>query len=129
MVATPVFANTRSAEIKNIRNEKKRAVVENLDKRFAEVNAKRTSQMTKHLDKMTEILTKVTGDTASASSAIQTARDANTAQAAKVYTITITTEKNLKMDVGKVRSQLEADLKAVHQLVVAARRAVKPVIK
>ena len=110
------------AKLKTIRDEKKRAIVERLDTRFNEVNAKRTSEMGKHLDKMTEILGRVSPE-------IQTARDANTAQAAKVYTITISTEKNLKIDVGKVRSQLEADLKAVHELVVAARTAVRAVIK
>jgi hypothetical protein len=112
-----------------IKDEKKKLTVEKLDTRFNEVNLKRTAQMTKHLDKMTEMLTKVTGDTASASSAIQTARDAVTAQAAKTYVITISTEANLKMDVGKVRSQLEADLKAVRELVNTARQAVRILLK
>lgn len=141
IIAAPVFAVTNTiredrremikdvrasdsakANLKKIRDEKKRMIVERLDTRFNEVNAKRTSQMAKHLDKMTKILGRDIPE-------IQAARDANTAQAAKTYTITITTEKNLKMDVGKVRSQLEADLKAVHQLVVAAREAVRAVIK
>ena len=117
------------AKLAKIKDEKKQKIVEKLDARFNEVNLKRTTQMTKHLDKMSEILTKIAGDTASASSAIQTARDAVTTQAAKTYVITISTEANLKMDVGKVRSQLEMDLRAVHKLVVAARRAVREAIK
>lgn len=115
--------------LKKIKDEKKQKIVEKLDIRFNEVNLKRTAQMTKHLDRMTEILSKVTGDTASASSAIQTARDAVTAQAAKTYVITISTEANLKMDVGKVRSQLEYDLKAVQELVKSARLAVRALLK
>ncbi|MBI5358014.1 hypothetical protein HZB69_00055 [Candidatus Amesbacteria bacterium] len=116
-------------KVVKIKDEKKKLIVEKLDARFNEINAKRTAQMTKHLDKMSEILAKVTGDTASASSAIQTARDAVTAQAAKTYVITISTEANLKMDVGKVRSQLEADLKSVNELVIAARKAVQSLLK
>lgn len=120
---------TFKANLKKIKDEKKQKIVEKLDIRFNEVNAKRTAQMTKHLDKMSEILAKVVGDTASASSAIQVARDAVTAQAAKTYVITLTTEKNLKMDVGKVRSQLEADLRSVNELVIAARKAVQALLK
>lgn len=115
--------------LKKIKDEKKKLIVEKLDVRFNEVNAKRTAQMTTHLDKMSEILTKVTGDTASASLAIQTARDAVTAQSEKTYVVTISSEANLKMDVGKVRSQLEADLKSVNELVIAARKAVQAVLK
>lgn len=130
VIVVPAYANETRKDIRenfktklrSIRDEKKKALVEKLDARFAEVNTKRTTQMAKHLDKMTEILGKTIPE-------IQKAREANTAQAAKTYIITITTEKNLKMDVGKVRSQLEADLKAVHELVVAARKAVKAVIK
>lgn len=116
-------------KIAKIKDEKKKAIVEKLDIRFNEVNAKRTAQMTKHLDRMSEILGKVTGDTASAGSAIEIAREAVTAQGEKTYVITISTEANLKMDVGKVRSQLEADLKAVNELVKSAREAVKSLLK
>lgn len=116
-------------KLAEIKDEKKQKIIEKLDTRFNEVNAKRTAQMTKHLDKMSEILGKVTGDTSSARAAIQTARDAVTVQAAKTYVITISTEANLKTDVGKVRSQLEADLRAVNELVIAARKAVQVLIK
>lgn len=117
------------AKIAKIKDEKKKVIVEKLDTRFNEVNAKRTTQMTKHLDKMSEILGRISGDVSSASAAIQTARDAVSAQAAKTYVITISSEANLKTDVGKVRSQLEADLKAVNELVIAARKAVQVLIK
>ncbi len=112
-----------------IKDEKKRLIVEKLDSRFNEVNVKRTAKMTKHLDRMSSILDKVTGDVTSARTAIQTARDAVVAQTEKIYVITINTEANLKTDVGKVRSQLEADLKAVNELVVAARKAVQAILK
>ena len=116
-------------KLAKIKDEKKRLVVEKLDTRFNEVNAKRTAQMTKHLNKMTEILGKVSGDVSSASAAIKTAQDAVTAQSEKTYVITISSEANLKIDVGKVRSQLEADLKSVNELVIAARKAVQVLLK
>lgn len=120
---------TFKVNLKKIKDEKKQKIVEKLDTRFNEVNTQRTAQMTKHLDKMSEILTKIIGDTTSANSAIQVARDAVTVQTAKTYVITISTEDKLKMDVGKVRSQLEADLRAVNELVIAARKAVQVLIK
>jgi phosphatidate phosphatase PAH1 len=120
---------TFKENLKKIKDEKKRVIVEKLDTRFNEVNAKRTSEMGRHLDKLTEILAKVSGDVAGASSAIQTARDANTLQAARTYTITITSEANLKTNVGKVRNQLEFDLKAVNELVILARKAVQSLLK
>ena len=120
---------TFKTNLKKIKDGKKQKIVEKLDIRFNEVNAKRTAQMAKHLDKMSQILARVTGDTASASSAIQTARDSVTTQAAKTYVVTISTEDKLKMDVGKVRSQLEADLKSVNELVIRARKAVQATLK
>lgn len=118
------------AKLAKIRDEKKKAIVEKLDARFAEVNEKRTNQMSGHLYRMSGILDKVTGkDVTAARAAIQVASTAVSAQAAKSYLITITTEANLKMDVGKVRSQLESDLRVVHQLVIEARKAVQAVIK
>ena len=77
--------------------------------------------MTQQLNKMKEVAAKVKakgGDTNLFEQRIKTAEAAVAAQAGKSYVITITTEKNLKIDVGKVRSTLEADLKEVHTRVV-----------
>lgn len=118
-------------KLAKIKDEKKQKIVEKLDIRFSEVNSKRTTQMTSNLDKMTTILDKLFDkgvNVATPSNAIQTALDAVKIQAAKTYVISISTEANLKMDVGKVRSQLEADLKVVNELVVAARKAVAAAI-
>ena len=123
---------TFKANLKKVKDEKKRKIVEKLDVRFNEVNIKRTTQMTANLDKMTKILDKLFDrgvNVATPSNAIQTALDAVKVQAAKTYVITISTEDKLKMDVGKVRSQLEADLRAVNELVVAARKAVQALLK
>jgi ElaB/YqjD/DUF883 family membrane-anchored ribosome-binding protein len=58
--------------------------------------------------------------------AIEKAREAVKAQAEKVYQPPqITTEENLKLDVGKLRQQLHDDLKAVEKLVKDARDAVR----
>ena len=60
---------------------------------------------------------------------IDTAEAAVEAQAAKTYTITISTESNLKTDVGAVTSQLRLDLSATHKLVVDAKQAVQALRK
>ena len=119
-------------KLAKIRDEKKQKIVEKLDVRFNEVNVKRTTQMTSNLDKMTKILDKLFDrgvNVASPSNSIQTALDAVKVQAAKTYVVSISTEDKLKLDVGKVRSQLEADLKSVNELVIAARKAVQSLLK
>lgn len=119
-------------KLAKIKDQKKQKIVEKLDTRFNEVNAKRTAQMTTNLDKMTKILDKLFDrgvNVATPSNSIQTALEAVQAQAAKTYVISISTEDKLKLDVGKVRSQLELDLKSVNELVIAARKAVQALLK
>lgn len=108
-----------------IRDEKKRMAVEKIDTKLNKLNKERTDVMRRHLNKMQELLTnKAKGDKAVAQAAIDTARAAVETQVAKEYVITITTEAKLKMDTEKVVKQLRVDLKAVEDLVTAARKAV-----
>ena len=60
-----------------------------------------------------------------ANTAIAASRSAIEVQAAKTYVIEITGEETLKMNVGKARQALHADLAAVRETVKAAHGAVK----
>jgi hypothetical protein len=128
-----------------IKDTRKQAVVDKLNTNCQNINEKRTDKMTRMLEKLSTILTNVSNRSASASAAgketasvesaittaqtaIADAQDAVTAQAGTTCTITITTEKNLKTDVGKVISGLQQDLKTVHEQVIAARKAVKDAV-
>lgn len=124
-----------------LKDEHKKEIVEKLDTRFANVNKKATDRFLETLDKLTEILSKIqtkateaktagkdtteaqTAITA-AQTAITSAKTAVTTQAGKTYTITISTEDKLRMDVGTTVSALHADLRTVHKLVTDAKQAV-----
>ena len=56
-----------------------------------------------------------------AAAAVETSRAAIAAQAAKTYTIAITSETGLKQDVGVVRQQLNNDLRTTQNTVQAVR--------
>lgn len=140
MAATPVVAKldngTRSGEFKQkvqtIRDEWKKKIAERADAKLAEINKRRTDAMVRQLDKMGEILAKVKargGDTAAAEAAVADARTAVAAQAAKTYTITISTEDKLKFNVGETMKALTTDLRKLHEeKIVSARKAVSDAI-
>lgn len=124
-----------------IRDEKKKAIVQKINDRITEINKKMTDKMTLGLTNLSTILAnldsraitlKTTGkDTTSydassskAKSAIATSLTAVNAQAAKTYTITITTEGALKINVGTTVSLFKTDLAAVHKMVIDAKQAV-----
>ena len=118
-------------KMQTVRDEQKRKIVERADAKIAEINKRRTDAMTRHLDKMGEILVKVKargGDTTAAGAAVADARTAVVAQAAKTYTITISTDDKLKFNVGEAMKALKTDLQAVHQKIVDARKATADVI-
>lgn len=116
-----------------VKDERKKKIVERADAKLAEINKRRTDAMVRHLDKMTEILAKVKargGDTTTADAAVIDARSAVVAQAAKTYTITISTEDKLKFNVGETMKALMTDLRNLHEeKIVLARKAVSGAIK
>ena len=120
-------------KVENIRDERKKKIVERVDAKLAEINKRRTDAMTRHLDKMSEILAKVKlrgGDTTAAEAAVAEARSAVAVQAAKTYTITISTEDKLKINVGETMKVLMTDLRNLHEeKIVPARKAVSDAIK
>lgn len=128
-------------KLAGLKDAHKKEIVEKLDARFATVNKKATDRFLETLDKLTEILTRIqtkateaktagkdtteaqTAITA-AQTAIATAKTAVTTQTGKTYTITISTEDKLRVDVGTTASALHADLRTVHTLVTDAKQAV-----
>lgn len=133
-------------KLAEIRDEKKKEILEHLDRRINEINTHRVDQMTKHLNKISEVLEKVVGRAADAKAngkdtsavdaaatiaqaAISAAQSCLTTQAGKQYVIELTTEENAKTDVGAMHRQLRSDLTVCHQLVVAARQSVRTTIQ
>ncbi len=131
---------------KLIRDENKQKILEKIDSMMNEVNTKHTVSMTEALNKFSGILdtmaskagelkTKGADTTAfdaamtKARSAIEAAKAKIAEQAAKDYTISISTEDALRSAVGETRSQLEADLHSVRDSVKLAKEAVRDVAK
>lgn len=135
---------TKTAALKTrllaFRDKKKAQRVERVNENLDKINLRRTESMTKHLGQMEDILERIqdrinegsaTGDLSpaqtavdTAKSAIETAKAAVEAQAEKEYTIVVNTETTVKTDAQTQRDALHTDLKATHDLVVAARKAV-----
>jgi len=133
-------------KLQNIRDQRKRNIVEGVDSRIGEINKNRTAIMLRHLGKIEEVLAKIEArvaqaetngkDISAVQTAIQKAKDAIAAakakieeQAAKTYTIEITTEDRLGSAVSSVRATFASDLRITHQSVVAARQAVGEVLR
>lgn len=121
-----------------IKDEKKKATVETIDAQIATVNKNRTDEMSANLTTLSGILdrisskaatvgtnTTLTADITSARAAITAAQTAVTAQAAKTYTITITTETKLRPNVMTTLALFRKDLAAAHSKVVTAREGVR----
>jgi len=123
--------------------ERKRAIVERIYERINALNERMTNHYLDVLYRLEKVLERIESRTAKAKlngkdvskveeaiqkahEAIEKAREAVKAQAEKVYEPPeITTEENLRLDVGKLRQQLHDDLKAVEKLVKDARDAVR----
>lgn len=114
-------------KLQTIKDQKKKALTERIDAKLANANTKHTDRFTQVLSNLQNIVDKVNEDTdkTEAQAAIDTARTAVENQAAKTYTITISTETALRLDVGAVTSQLRLDLMATHKAVVDAKQALQ----
>jgi hypothetical protein len=133
-------------KLAGIKDAGKRTIVERVQNRLTQVNTVRCDVMTRHLVVMVNILDRISGksnelaaagkDVSPLASAVSSARvviedaqSAVAAQAAKDYTITITTENALRNNVLAIRKSLETDLLAAHRKVVLARKAVSSAIR
>lgn len=130
------------ARLQVIRDERKRELVEKIDQSIENLNNRLTTHYANVLDQIEKVLEKIISRTekakeggrnvvaveeaiVKAKAAIDKAREAVKAQAEKIYEISITTESNLKVDVGTARQQLHSDLIKVRDLVRAARESVR----
>jgi uncharacterized protein with ParB-like and HNH nuclease domain len=130
-------------ELKGKISEKNQKIVEKIYERINALNERMTNHYLDVLDHLEKVLKRIESRTQKAklngrdvssvetaiekaSQAINNAREEVKIQAEKVYQPPqITTEANLKLDVGKLRKQLHDDLKTVEKLVRDARDAVR----
>lgn len=129
-------------KLKTIKDEKKQEIVEKIDTKFTTINQNRTNVMIAGLEKLNNVVAKLSDriekakasgqDTTTAETAlseaqtlIETSQQAVAAQAAQDYTPTITDETQLKNTVGAAASQLQSDLQATHKTMVAAKQALE----
>lgn len=123
-----------------IKDERKKALVEKIAKQLNDLNENRVKHFTEFLDKLDKVLDRIISRTdkaaekadvgavrsgiEAAKAAIVAAREAVKVQAAKTYTVTVTTEDKLKVDVGAARKALHDDLQKVSDAVKLAREKV-----
>lgn len=140
---------TKRAEFKEkwaaIRDKTKQTVLERIDAQMNKVNENMTNMWQRIINRMQEIAAKLQTrldtlkgegkDTAAAQTALDeadaaliTAENAVAAQKEKDYVIEFTDENGLRVGATSAKTQLRADLKAVHDLVQAARTQLREAI-
>lgn len=133
---------SREAELKQRltqwQNKQKAMIVERINAQLQKINQQVTDRMTRQLDNMSARLLKAPDEATSgayfdstayepASLAISNARSAVSSQAAKSYSITISTEQNAKTDAKTARDNLFNDLKKLQEVMLSAKQAVAKV--
>lgn len=120
--------------LQTIKDQRKKTLVERIDAKIVEVNKNQTTRFTEvlsrlqtFLDKINKLITgtTVSADVTAAQTAIDEAKTAVEAQAAKSYTMTITDDTTLKLNAGTTVSQFRQDLVATYKLVIDAKQAVQ----
>lgn len=135
---------TLRLRLQNFKDKQKATRVERVSATLNQINDKETRLLNAHLNKMTDILSKVelrintASSSANTNSAkatvdgakivIQKAKEAVATQSANDYTLSITSEATAGSQAKAMRNKLFNDLKAVRDLVVASRRAVATAI-
>jgi hypothetical protein len=132
--------------LQGIKDEKKKEVVQNADTKISDINTKRTQQATENLNKMDQVVARLTEkiaglkaegkDTSAAESALAnaqaklaSAKSGVSGQAAKEYVIGVTSENKLKTDVGRSIQALQKDFQGVYDGMKAARESITDVVK
>ncbi len=130
-------------KLKKIKETRKQKIVERIYEQINKLNEKLTNHYLNVLEKLENILERIENRAARIASqginvslveekinltkeAIEKAREAVKNQAGKVYEIPeITSEENLKLDVGKIRQSFHQEIKNVEALVKQAKVAVR----
>ncbi len=132
-------------KLNEIKDSAKKAAVQRLDENINKLNSNFVEKWTKNLSDFdtnlsrlidrasttsatTTDLTAFTAAVDAARAAIASARTALQAQAQKTYSLAVSTEANLKVDVSAVRESLNWDLKAVKDLVQNAHLSLVKVL-
>lgn len=126
----------------SLKDEKKKDLVLRINEQLARVHDRVLDNLTKSLASIEDVLKRVSvradvlqgqgrdvsavrSTIVTAQTAIEKARAAIQEQSGKTYVITFDSENALKNVVGKIRSQMERDLKVVRDFVHKAREAVR----
>lgn len=132
-------------KLEGIKDEKKQTTAQNIYDRLVSLNDKWVNQWNDILTKINELLAKATSRAdklasdgkdvtavrsaiTAAQSAIDTAQSAVNTQAAKTYTITVTTDERLGSAVKTVITSFHSDVKAVIEKMQTARQSVAAVL-
>lgn len=128
-------------KLSQFKDTRKQAVIQSIDQKLVMINTKRTTQMNAIIAKLEAILVRIKAKAgvfktqgintaaldsaiAEAEASVAAAKTNVTNQAAKEYTITLTTETQAKNAVGQIVSGLQVDLRTVRQSIIAAKLAV-----
>ena len=129
-----------------LQDEAKKRTIERIDSRIETVNTKQTDHLNQYLEKMFELLEKLTaraasarergvdttnvdGAIATAKASIASAQAAVTAQTGKTYEIAIDSEETASEVVRSVHQGFKSDMETVRDAVRAAHEAVRVAIK
>jgi len=132
--------------LQTFKDQRKATLAEKININLDNINQNRTAQMQRHLDNMSVILDKLASrvnsgrpdikDPVSAKAAIDTAKTnistasaAVSAQALKDYTVSITSEGRIGLDVKQQRDALYKDLQVVRKQVTDAKQSVAAAIR
>lgn len=143
LLASPALAKeaTRSGtraefrqKITQIRDEKKKEILEHVSNRLKLINDQATKAMLNHLARIQALLDKIKArapavDATTAQAKIDEAKAAVETQAAKEYVIEFSSEAGLRVGASTAKTTLRADIKAVREKVRLARQAVIDVLK
>jgi Skp family chaperone for outer membrane proteins len=129
-------------ELSKIKDERRRIAVEKIDRQLGELNERLVNHFADTLDRLEEALSRISARTDLAEkqglktaevrvainkalASIEASRSAIKLQAGKTYTLTITGDDNLRVQVDKARLALKDDLAKVRQTLIAAKEAVR----
>jgi len=121
-------------QMQAIKDQRKKALVERIDAKIAEVNKNQTLKFSEiltrlqgFLDKISKLTTdpNVLPNISAAQTSINAAKSAVDTQALKVYTMVITDDVTLKQNAGAIVSQFRQELTAVHKLVMDSKQTVQ----
>lgn len=131
-----------TVKLAKFKDKQRVQIAERLNKNLNILNERLHNKMFLHIDKLTELLTRLETrisasdqDTSTAQAAIsqakidiEIAKTAVDTQATKDYAIIATSEARLADDARTARNSLHTDLKAVHELLVKARQSVSAAV-